>query len=33
MVADASVMPSLPRAQTNLATMMIGYRAAGFATR
>ncbi|MGW7045750.1 GMC family oxidoreductase [Streptomyces avermitilis] len=33
MVADASVMPSIPRAQTNLATMMIGYRAAGFAAR
>jgi choline dehydrogenase len=31
LVADASVMPSLPRAQTNLATMMIGYRAADFA--
>lgn len=33
LVADASVMPSLPRAQTNLAAMMIGHRAAGFAAR
>ncbi|MFJ9818479.1 GMC family oxidoreductase [Streptomyces sp. NPDC101151] len=31
MVADASVMPTIPRAHTNLAAMMIGYRAAGFA--
>ncbi|ANP52521.1 choline dehydrogenase [Streptomyces griseochromogenes] len=31
MVADASVMPTIPRAHTNLATMMIGYRAADFA--
>ena len=29
MVADASVMPDIPRSQTNLPTMMIGYRAAG----
>lgn len=28
MIADASVFPSLPRATTNLATMMIGWRAA-----
>jgi choline dehydrogenase len=28
MVADASVMPSIPRAQTNFGAMMIGYRAA-----
>jgi choline dehydrogenase len=27
-VADSSVMPSLPRANTNLASMMIGYRSA-----
>jgi choline dehydrogenase-like flavoprotein len=27
-VADSSIMPSLPRANTNLASMMIGYRAA-----
>ncbi|MFF2511785.1 GMC family oxidoreductase [Streptomyces sp. NPDC058086] len=31
MVADASIMPTIPRAHTNLASMMIGYRAAGFA--
>ncbi|MGW3147737.1 GMC family oxidoreductase [Streptomyces sp. NPDC001177] len=31
MVADASIMPTIPRAHTNLATMMIGYRAADFA--
>ncbi|MGW7380551.1 GMC oxidoreductase [Streptomyces sp. NPDC054794] len=30
-VADASIMPTIPRAHTNLATMMIGYRAADFA--
>ncbi|NEW76656.1 GMC family oxidoreductase [Streptomyces rapamycinicus] len=30
MVADASVMPSIPRGQTNFAAMMIGYRAADF---
>jgi choline dehydrogenase len=30
MVADASVMPDIPRSQTNLPSMMIGYRAAGF---
>ncbi|WP_394823593.1 GMC family oxidoreductase [Pendulispora albinea] len=30
MVADASVMPSLPRGQTNLGAMMIGHRAAEF---
>lgn len=30
MVADASVMPDIPRSQTNLPTMMIGYRAAAF---
>ena len=29
-VADASVMPKLPRATPNLATMMIGWRAADF---
>ena len=29
-VADASVMPQLPRGTTNLATMMIGWRAADF---
>ena len=29
-VADASVMPRLPRGTTNLATMMIGWRAADF---
>jgi len=29
-IADASVMPSLPRANTNLPTMMIGERVAGF---
>jgi choline dehydrogenase len=29
-VADASVMPLLPRGTTNLATMMIGWRAADF---
>jgi choline dehydrogenase len=28
-VADSSIMPSLPRANTNLASMMIGYQAAG----
>jgi choline dehydrogenase len=28
MVADASVMPDMPRSQTNLPVMMIGYRAA-----
>jgi choline dehydrogenase len=27
-VADSSIMPSLPRANTNLASMMIGYRSA-----
>jgi choline dehydrogenase len=27
-VADSSIMPSLPRANTNLASMMIGYRTA-----
>ena len=27
-VADASVFPEVPRANTNLAAMMIGYRAA-----
>ncbi|MFF3935018.1 GMC family oxidoreductase [Streptomyces phaeofaciens] len=32
-VADASVMPTVPRAHTNLAAMMIGYRAAAFAAR
>lgn len=30
MVADASIMPSIPRGQTNFAAMMIGYRAADF---
>jgi len=30
MVADASVMPDIPRSQTNLPAMMIGYRAATF---
>ena len=29
-LADASVMPKLPRATPNLATMMIGWRAADF---
>ena len=29
-VADASVMPRLPRANTNLATLMIGERVADF---
>ena len=27
-VADSSVMPVIPRANTNLASMMIGYRSA-----
>ena len=27
-VADSSVFPVIPRANTNLASMMIGYRAA-----
>lgn len=27
-IADSSVMPALPRANTNLASMMIGYRSA-----
>jgi len=31
MIADASVLPDIPRSQTNLPTMMIGYRAASFA--
>ncbi|MEV5877394.1 GMC family oxidoreductase [Streptomyces sp. NPDC052101] len=31
MVADASVMPTIPRGHTNLSAMMIGYRAADFA--
>ena len=31
-VADASVMPKLPRATPNLATMMIGWRAADILT-
>lgn len=30
MIADASVMPDIPRSQTNLPAMMIGYRAAQF---
>jgi choline dehydrogenase len=30
MVADSSVMPVIPRANTNLTSMMIGYRAARF---
>jgi choline dehydrogenase len=29
-VADSSILPVIPRANTNLASMMIGYRAAGF---
>jgi choline dehydrogenase-like flavoprotein len=33
LVADASVMPDIPRAQTNLPAMMIGYRAAEFLGR
>lgn len=31
MIADASVLPEIPRSQTNLPTMMIGYRAAQLA--
>jgi choline dehydrogenase len=31
-VADASIMPTLPRATTNLATLMIGWRAADLLT-
>jgi len=31
-VADSSVMPVIPRANTNLASMMIGYRAADVIT-
>lgn len=31
MIADASVLPDIPRSQTNVPTMMIGYRAALFA--
>ncbi len=27
-VADSSILPVIPRANTNLAAMMIGYRAA-----
>jgi choline dehydrogenase len=29
-VADSSILPVIPRANTNLASMMIGYRAAEF---
>jgi len=29
-VADSSILPSIPRANTNLTSMMIGYRAARF---
>jgi choline dehydrogenase len=32
-VADASIMPTLPRATTNLATLMIGWRAADLIPR
>jgi choline dehydrogenase-like flavoprotein len=31
-VADSSVMPVIPRANTNLASMMIGHRAADVMT-
>jgi choline dehydrogenase len=31
-VADSSVMPVIPRANTNLASMMIGHRAADVIT-
>jgi choline dehydrogenase len=31
-VADSSVMPVIPRANTNLASMMIGYRSADVIT-
>jgi choline dehydrogenase len=29
-VADSSILPSIPRANTNLTSMMVGHRAAGF---
>jgi choline dehydrogenase len=32
LVADSSVLPVIPRANTNLTSMMIGYRAAEFLT-
>jgi choline dehydrogenase-like flavoprotein len=31
-VADSSIIPTIPRANTNLASMMIGYRSADLAT-
>ena len=33
LVADSSIMPVIPRANTNLAAMMIGHRAAGLLSR
>jgi choline dehydrogenase len=32
LVADSSILPVIPRANTNLTSMMIGHRAAGFLT-
>jgi choline dehydrogenase len=30
MVADSSILPVIPRANTNLTSMMVGHRAARF---
>ena len=31
LIADASIMPIIPRANTNLASMMVGWRGAAMA--